>query len=414
MAVQENDETFPSFSEAWSMLGVSGKALQCPTAGKSVANAYGYNVNIGGLGMGEVTDTLGTLISADSRSKDNYLALPSEINKIHDGRAIGSYVDGHVAMNADGSGLLVAKNSLMNKADAPGILNASDASALNAGVGAGYLTSGGSWSVTQDNNPWVPNGDFGWTDAQGGTTGGKQNLSIYFKDPGSSYRTRSGISVPIDANAIATYSWESVYSNAGKSVEFQRTLPRPVGEDVNIWVLEMDYYYEPNEIKQGQTWRGFRIFDDNGVDIVDFLWSFYVHEDSGQHVWHGDVNPRTGIAIGVGAINAGYGANWSSNLSNMAFMVGPATSGNFKSIIDEVRSIMTGKWVKIRIVCEDGEISGGVDGHSATVSGANNWSKPSAISMWVNAYSTSGTAIYKNIKFDCYKDRDALLAANSR
>jgi len=96
MAVQENDETFPSVSDIWSVIGVSGKVLQCPTAGKSIANAYGYSNAVAGQGMGDIKSSVDEPMTADSVNS-NILYTIDDIEFRHDGNIIVSYVDGHVA-----------------------------------------------------------------------------------------------------------------------------------------------------------------------------------------------------------------------------------------------------------------------------------------------------------------------------
>ena len=100
MAVQENDETFPESSEIWSAIGVSGKALQCPTAGKSVANAYAYNSNLSGQGYGAVRDVVRVMMTCDALIDDNIITREtvSGIARRHQDKAIVSYADGHVTM----------------------------------------------------------------------------------------------------------------------------------------------------------------------------------------------------------------------------------------------------------------------------------------------------------------------------
>ena len=52
--IQENDESFPA-ANAWAAnIGVSGKVLVCPTAGKSLANGYAFNANLDSKALGKV------------------------------------------------------------------------------------------------------------------------------------------------------------------------------------------------------------------------------------------------------------------------------------------------------------------------------------------------------------------------
>ena len=100
MAIQENDETFPPISEIWSSIGVSGKVLQCPTAGSGIANAYGYNSNLDSVGYAAIDDPTMTMVSCDALGEGmvgNIITKPGFIVQRHDGNVIASYVDGHVA-----------------------------------------------------------------------------------------------------------------------------------------------------------------------------------------------------------------------------------------------------------------------------------------------------------------------------
>jgi len=101
MAVQENDETFPTSSEVWSAIGVSGKVLQCPTAGKSIANAYAFNDNLSGLGIGEIKDSVGVALTSDSEAANNLMLVPTDAELRHDGNTIMSFSDGHVETTKD-------------------------------------------------------------------------------------------------------------------------------------------------------------------------------------------------------------------------------------------------------------------------------------------------------------------------
>ena len=100
MAVQENDETYPVSSEMWSSIGVSGKVLQCPTAGQSIANAYAYNSNLSGRGYGEFPDVVNVMMTCDALIDDNIITRETVagIARRHTDKAIVSYADGHVSM----------------------------------------------------------------------------------------------------------------------------------------------------------------------------------------------------------------------------------------------------------------------------------------------------------------------------
>ena len=110
MAIQENDETLPGL-DVWSELGISGKVLQCPTAGKKLANAYVFNRNILTKGFAKIPNPVRTFASADGLheataavttpvaigpTNANLAYNYSDLVARHDGNVIASFVDGHV------------------------------------------------------------------------------------------------------------------------------------------------------------------------------------------------------------------------------------------------------------------------------------------------------------------------------
>ena len=116
MWTQENDEKMPPASENWaSEIGTTGKILQCPTAGKKIANAYAYNKNIAGLGLGEIQDPVSVALTADCDKEGNIMAAPSHVALRHAGKAIISFVDSHVEYTGDILRVVFfSDNSLMN------------------------------------------------------------------------------------------------------------------------------------------------------------------------------------------------------------------------------------------------------------------------------------------------------------
>ena len=101
MYVQENEETMPTASDFWSVVGVGGKVLICPTAGKKIANGYAYNGNIADKGLGEIDDPVSVALSADSEIDGNIMLSPADVSMRHVDKAIMSYVDGHVEYTAN-------------------------------------------------------------------------------------------------------------------------------------------------------------------------------------------------------------------------------------------------------------------------------------------------------------------------
>jgi prepilin-type N-terminal cleavage/methylation domain-containing protein len=70
MWAQDHEEYLPNQKTVWSGLGLTPKILQCMTAGKNVANAYGYNYNVSGVTLGDITFPTVTVPTATAK-KDN-------------------------------------------------------------------------------------------------------------------------------------------------------------------------------------------------------------------------------------------------------------------------------------------------------------------------------------------------------
>jgi prepilin-type N-terminal cleavage/methylation domain-containing protein len=98
--VQDNDETLPVADGLWKTLNVPAGSLICPSAGKKVANAYGYDEYLADLGMGEIIAPFPSIVVfADAQSSTNLLTLPREDLAVrHNGALILACLDGHVAM----------------------------------------------------------------------------------------------------------------------------------------------------------------------------------------------------------------------------------------------------------------------------------------------------------------------------
>ncbi|HEX2951741.1 MAG TPA: hypothetical protein VHV83_19575 [Armatimonadota bacterium] len=106
--MQENDEKLPSSQAFWTAIDVPAKVRQCPTAGKTVANAYVYNDNIAGAAIGDVDYPEDTLLVADGQGTgngtstyDNIAYSDDNLAKRHNNATIAGYLDGHVEYNKD-------------------------------------------------------------------------------------------------------------------------------------------------------------------------------------------------------------------------------------------------------------------------------------------------------------------------
>jgi prepilin-type N-terminal cleavage/methylation domain-containing protein/prepilin-type processing-associated H-X9-DG protein len=96
MYAQDNDENLPNSASIWGDLNLSGKILICPTAGPSLPNSYVYNAALSGVPLGNTTvipDPTTTYLTGDGNPS-------GQIVTRHNGKALASYVDGHVAIYA--------------------------------------------------------------------------------------------------------------------------------------------------------------------------------------------------------------------------------------------------------------------------------------------------------------------------
>lgn len=101
MWTQENDEKLPAKDAFWTAINMPAKVLQCPTAGKQVARAYGYNARIGGLALGDIPDPMTEPLTADSDESDGLITLAPEVALRHQNGYVTSFVDGHVEFVKD-------------------------------------------------------------------------------------------------------------------------------------------------------------------------------------------------------------------------------------------------------------------------------------------------------------------------
>jgi prepilin-type N-terminal cleavage/methylation domain-containing protein len=110
MYAQDNDETLPTSGSVWTSLGIDAKILVCPTTGDTQPIGYSYNNFISGEALGDVDSPTQATLSMDgftttaatnvSSPLQNTFYVQADLNKVHNGKAIESYVDGHVDMSA--------------------------------------------------------------------------------------------------------------------------------------------------------------------------------------------------------------------------------------------------------------------------------------------------------------------------
>jgi prepilin-type N-terminal cleavage/methylation domain-containing protein/prepilin-type processing-associated H-X9-DG protein len=92
----DHDETLPNTREVWQMDFPPGVFI-CPTAGKTLRNAYVYNSLLAGEALGDAPEPILTLLTADGKGAENLYVTERDLDFRHQGRFIASYLDGHVA-----------------------------------------------------------------------------------------------------------------------------------------------------------------------------------------------------------------------------------------------------------------------------------------------------------------------------
>ncbi len=100
---QDNNELLPTADGMWGAVNLDRGVLICPTKGTKTPNGYGYNYNISGLALGEVEDPAYTMLTADGKTTvtgglANVVYEVSDVEQRHSGKAVMSYVDGHVEL----------------------------------------------------------------------------------------------------------------------------------------------------------------------------------------------------------------------------------------------------------------------------------------------------------------------------
>jgi len=106
--VQDHDETLPTTDAVWGAINLDKGVLVCPTAGKKLANGYGYISYIGGHALGEYSHPETTPVTTDENSGTtvaNVITAQSDIALRHNSAAIFSALDGHVDQTKDASTL---------------------------------------------------------------------------------------------------------------------------------------------------------------------------------------------------------------------------------------------------------------------------------------------------------------------
>jgi prepilin-type N-terminal cleavage/methylation domain-containing protein/prepilin-type processing-associated H-X9-DG protein len=200
MYVQDHEETLPSSGTVWSDIEVDPGVLICPTKGKVTPNGYGYYESRSGQSIGSIPDPSSAGLTADcgSSSYTNIIGNLGNCEKRHSGKALVSYVDGHVTA-VDTPPLIWATPPVL------GVKLQLDASA----------------GVTKDSNnkvsAWADQSDTGASASQ--TTGSKQptyNATGMNGRPSLTFNGSSTVLAigPIAAFNVGTFSWFVVAKTA--------------------------------------------------------------------------------------------------------------------------------------------------------------------------------------------------------
>jgi prepilin-type processing-associated H-X9-DG protein len=98
MYAQDHKGECPSDKTVWKDLQVEPDILICPTAGRELLNAYGYNQSISNKKIISFPDPTKVIVSADCANLSNLINGPQDMDFRHSKKAIASFVDGHVNM----------------------------------------------------------------------------------------------------------------------------------------------------------------------------------------------------------------------------------------------------------------------------------------------------------------------------
>jgi len=118
MVAQDHDELFSNSATVWVDLNLGAQVLTCPTIGADMVNAYGYNLGVSGVALGNIAFPADVALTADCRpvaKPVNLLTAAGDVDLRHDGKAVISYVDGHVVSSPllKGIGTIPVTNGLV-------------------------------------------------------------------------------------------------------------------------------------------------------------------------------------------------------------------------------------------------------------------------------------------------------------
>lgn len=96
---QDHNGKFPDQATMWRAVSFPPKCVICPDYSKKVIG-YGYNINIAGktLKSKGMPEAQNLVVMADSKTPLHQLAVPTDIDFRHTGKAFIGFADGHVAI----------------------------------------------------------------------------------------------------------------------------------------------------------------------------------------------------------------------------------------------------------------------------------------------------------------------------
>lgn len=359
--IQENDEKMPKCSEFWGGIGVPAKVLVCKTAAKK-PNGYGYNAFIGGKKLGEIDNPELTLLTADANSADNFIVLPTDIDKRHGGKPISSFVDGHVelAYSYQGGGIGTDLFAGAVKLTVPE-MGSSSATTPRRDIDS--LITGGGWTV--DFPDFTTLQQCGYTTRTNVSLAGVQNYAGYLTQawPGHSALT------------LATYTWQSI----GTPLVVERTLTSRT--NLAYWSFETNFQAVVNNPAAGNNWRGFEIRDAANAIIAEFKYT------PSQETWTGD-DSFAGVRFNtVYLTDHGH-----------ATYVAPPPDTAAQALNLQVTNLV-GTMRPLSITCVNGVLTLSYAGQSVTAAATGDWANPRTFRHTVTHYTASSRTFFEGMKF---------------
>ncbi|MEI6519960.1 MAG: prepilin-type N-terminal cleavage/methylation domain-containing protein [bacterium] len=98
MYAMDHNTTMPPKETFWSDIKLGNEVMICPSLGKNIPNAYGYNAAMDNSSLGSVADPAATVLTGDAlTSVKNILNTAVDLGTPHSNGFLVSGVDGHVS-----------------------------------------------------------------------------------------------------------------------------------------------------------------------------------------------------------------------------------------------------------------------------------------------------------------------------